>query len=367
MKRNGTIDFWKFIFALIIVVFHAKNFALPGQAIFSAGSIAVDFFFVVSGFLMAKSSGKYVSNGISIMPVGPSTAKFIGNKIKGMIPNYWIAFFIALIVSLIPYHSNGVKTFKLCISSLYEFLFISHSGLIGFRPNAVTWYISAMLISMVIIFPILIKNRSLFLKIIAPILVVLIFSWGYTNWKVGLSSPSVWQYIAFKGLIRSFAEICLGCICFNINEMIKTNKINTFASFILMIVEFASYIFVIYYVYDNVFSDQSYFLVLLLSLGITISFSGISMSAKLFSFPIFTWLGTFSFNMFLAHAFWSHTMLYFFHGKTYENLMPIYLCLMLSTALIIHFLSKLIIHIWPKFISWFMNTMTYREVEHDEI
>ena len=56
-KKNGAIDFWKFAFSIMIVLFHSYYFANNEDgAIFREGRIAVEFFFIVSGFFMAKSA-----------------------------------------------------------------------------------------------------------------------------------------------------------------------------------------------------------------------------------------------------------------------------------------------------------------------
>lgn len=36
-KRNGSIDFWKFIFSILILVFHGRNLAEKGENMFGGG------------------------------------------------------------------------------------------------------------------------------------------------------------------------------------------------------------------------------------------------------------------------------------------------------------------------------------------
>ena len=51
-KRNGEIDLFRFIFSVMIIIFHFGN--TYNYRIFQNGYIAVEFFFVVSGYLMAR-------------------------------------------------------------------------------------------------------------------------------------------------------------------------------------------------------------------------------------------------------------------------------------------------------------------------
>ena len=58
-KRSGNLDLMKFLFSLMIIMFHGKNLATTESYIFPGGSIAVEFFFVVSGVLMARAASTY--------------------------------------------------------------------------------------------------------------------------------------------------------------------------------------------------------------------------------------------------------------------------------------------------------------------
>ena len=73
MKRNGYIDIIKFLFAIIIAEFHL------GSGIFLGGRIAVEGFFMITGYLMLKSSEKENATDIGL---GKSTASFLWKKYK---------------------------------------------------------------------------------------------------------------------------------------------------------------------------------------------------------------------------------------------------------------------------------------------
>ncbi|MBR5278787.1 MAG: hypothetical protein IKU23_05945, partial [Clostridia bacterium] len=89
-KRNGTIDLLKFAFTVMVMLYHTGY-------CFKGGYIAVDFFFIVSGFLMAKSMKISVNNGVA---AGTDTVNFILRKAKGIFPFYisaWLITFIATV------------------------------------------------------------------------------------------------------------------------------------------------------------------------------------------------------------------------------------------------------------------------------
>ena len=94
-KRSGNLDLLKFIFSLMIVLFHGKNLTTTDSYIFPGGNIAVEFFFVVSGVLMARAASTYEMQD----NLGKDTFVFMKHKISGLMPNYYIAFIIAFIVA----------------------------------------------------------------------------------------------------------------------------------------------------------------------------------------------------------------------------------------------------------------------------
>lgn len=45
MKRNYEVDFWKFVFCIVIVIHHSCFFLDQEEVIFLKGSLSVEFFF----------------------------------------------------------------------------------------------------------------------------------------------------------------------------------------------------------------------------------------------------------------------------------------------------------------------------------
>ena len=76
-KRNGELDFFKLLFCIVVISFHSGYFIQSENGYFKGGSIAVDFFFVVSGVMMARNAAKkaYEEN------LGIDTFEFMKKKI----------------------------------------------------------------------------------------------------------------------------------------------------------------------------------------------------------------------------------------------------------------------------------------------
>ena len=62
--RNGQLDFFKFVFAIVILLFHGRilgDAASVDKLLFENGAIAVEFFFIVSGFFFVPSVERFFS------------------------------------------------------------------------------------------------------------------------------------------------------------------------------------------------------------------------------------------------------------------------------------------------------------------
>jgi len=61
MKKNSELEFMRFVAAMMIVLFHFSiEFDL---GVFTFGNIAVEFFFLLTGVLAAKSAERIISGG----------------------------------------------------------------------------------------------------------------------------------------------------------------------------------------------------------------------------------------------------------------------------------------------------------------
>ena len=346
-RRNGAIDFWKFIFAIIIVLFHSKDLTTSGNNIFGGGSIGVDFFFVVSGFLMAGSALR--PTGLSIEE---DTRHFIWKKIKGLIPEIYIAWIIAFIVEHSVDSPTSSDIVKDALSSIWELLFLNFSGLKGYRANHVTWYISAMLLSMLVLYPILKKNRKLFMNLIAPLVSLLILGWMYQDLD-NLRGVAKWLGFVFNGQLRAISEVSLGCICYGICEHIKNKEYSVFGKCILALVEVGGFLSVIIYSYSNEGSKADFILLLLLAISVTITFSRKSVISSLFDNGVSLWLGKFSLCLYLSHGYWTHVLLKFYPDKTYYSLLVLYFGIVIINALFLMYFSAAIRESSPQINTFF--------------
>lgn len=221
-KRNFALDFLKFVFAVLIVLFHSNRFSNSvDERIIINGSKGVEFFFIVSGCMLAMSAEKREA-GPSL---GKDTWQFLKHKFMGLMPNYYIAW----IFSFTLFHIvTGFETVWYdFIRSIPELLLFQMSGMSWYNYNGVTWYLSAMLISMLIIYPLIRKYTDTFFYILAPL--GFLFSMGYLMQNYSnLSVILEWNTLVLAGLIRAFSEILLGCVVYKLSKSFQnySTKIN---------------------------------------------------------------------------------------------------------------------------------------------
>ena len=100
-KRNGELDALRFVFMLMIVLLHFDT------GIFPFGNIGVEFFYTLSGLLMARHAEKIAINGNlaggsrPLNVVADDTWSFIKGKLRGFYKYYLSAFAFNVIVRYI--------------------------------------------------------------------------------------------------------------------------------------------------------------------------------------------------------------------------------------------------------------------------
>ena len=186
-KYNGALDFWKFVFCLVILVFHVGEvYGGKHGYLLEWGRYAVEMFFIVSGYFMCVSAAKAEERhtGISL---GKETFGFALHKIRRILPAYLYCYALGLCVWFVEvgryvYLKEGIiGLFIAIVKMIPNFLLLSMSGVQGTQVVMITWYISAMLIAMLVIYPLLRKYKDTYTLIIAPVTALLISGYFYNT------------------------------------------------------------------------------------------------------------------------------------------------------------------------------------------
>lgn len=304
-QRNGKIEFLRFLFCSIVFLYHIaeKTIGLNYEifeniTFFGKGYFGVEFFFVVSGYLMASTAFKNQENGLQL---ASDTISFMKRKLMAVLSYHLIVFSVTFIGVTLFNSFTVVEVFQRFIDSLPNLLLIQRSGLYNVDVLGVEWYISDMLMAMFILYPLCRKYYHNFTKIIAPVISLLIV--GYLIKETGkLSGSTAWSVLVSKTLLRAIAEICAGSVLFEIVRSLKKLKFSKKDKVLLTVLEIVSYLLVIGYIivpssrkYDGTF-------LIFLCVGVCLSFSQVTYGNRLFNNKFCVFLGKMTLPLYLCQS-----------------------------------------------------------------
>lgn len=175
-NKNFLIEMMRFIMASYIMLFHIRDISPIGEW-FVHGNAAVSFFFILSGFLMAKKTNTIMADSVKADVVEESY-KYIIKRLKSLYSSYFIIFMISLLYMIIRHRiqidiGSWIKELL-----LLQTIDVNSSSLV---PQS--WYLSALLILSFVIYPIILFTGEYYIKILAPI--ISLFTFGYLSNKYG--------------------------------------------------------------------------------------------------------------------------------------------------------------------------------------
>lgn len=290
-KHNGIISFWKFLFCMMIIIYHGRLFASNSTHILlNKGNIGVEFFFIVSGFLMARSALKKDNTN----NIGKDTFNYLWKKYKTFLPYSIVAGILCLIILSCFTHLGMYKI----ISSFIETFLLNMTGIKCYSINRPIWYLSSMLIGMAILYPLLRKYKENLIYLVLPFIVLIGFA--YINQKgVSYRKQDTWLNFTYVGNIRALIELSLGSIIYLIYTKFKDMKFNNIGKIILTIIELIG--FILSFVTSQFLSHNKldFIIIILLSISILIAFSEHTIEYNLLSNKFIYYLEKLSFPLYV--------------------------------------------------------------------
>ena len=301
-RRNGTIDLMRFVFCMEVILYHiAKRVPLPTYGHFNFflnGKIGVEFFFLVSGFLMAASASRAGSPSIA-----GGTGRFMLRKVMAIFPSHCIVFVLAL-GSLLLYLAKDVPgALKIIWNSMPSFFFIQKTGIPVHRVIRPEWYIEAMLWMMLVIYPLILRFRESFTRIACPVLCVFLIGYmTYASTHLGGTERYLFGNTIPKVYVRAFAELCGGAFCFEVAQMLKRLRLRKSDRVLLTLLEAGCYLLTLVYTVSDLRSAYEAYFFYILAVAITLSFSEQTLTAQLLQHRVFGFLGRLSLPLYLAQS-----------------------------------------------------------------
>ncbi len=297
-KRNGKIELLRFFFCMSVLLFHIGKDAFGSNVfindyltVFARGRSGVEFFFLVSGFLAAKSASKIRLNGDTI---GRNSFNFILKKINSILPYHIFAVMVTVVLFFI-YGNNFVMDI---VKRLPSAFFLQRTGMCDRDFITVEWYICSMLLALAIIFPLLLKNFDLTTLVIAPVASSLLI--GYLKKTYGAMPVSdEFATFTYSCNIRAIAVILLGCFCFAISEKIREAELSRLKEILLIIIENGCWLVSMYFMFSGFHTSYDSYVIYFMALGITLTFSR-DFDCKIYNNKFVYFLGAFSLPLYLC-------------------------------------------------------------------
>lgn len=300
-KRISAIDWIKFLLAGFILCLHYGELCVPwtwgSMEILHGANLAVEGFFLISGFLFMQSLEKYEKTAAY-----PACPKVVFHRYLGIF--YWLLPAVILDAILVA-TSVEQLSFAELLATLPRLLFeIVPLQMAGFGPWTVTgvsWYISALLLSVLFFYPLARRNPRSFAREFCPIAAVVLY--GLLCRLTGtLGNPGEWLFgIVRKGLVRGLADVALGCFLY---ECIRATKDEIVTGFRRALYTIAATVAAFLCVLIMVFTHNSIYDFVFLPLAFAFLYFAIGQKTVFALFLNHEWtrhIGTASTAVFLVH------------------------------------------------------------------
>lgn len=304
-QKNGRVELLRFVFALAILFFHIhKRFAGDGVIelgntglnFFARGYIGVEFFFLVSGYLLAASS--YAKREQPCEFIGTETALVMKKKFWNIFPYHLFAIILTIIVNAYFLEKTVADRYHYVVDSWASIFFLQVFGFDSTWVNKLTWYLDVWLMVTFIFYPLLRKHYDVFVKIICPLLALFILGYMAHEYD-GIAGVDGWTGMFYKCFLRGLSEMALGCCTYSLTRQFNRYNFSKTGKRILAVIEIVCYIIVFNYACTEMDVKYSFPVIFVMWIAVILSFSDINPCHVVFDKPIFGWLGRISLLIYL--------------------------------------------------------------------
>lgn len=326
--KNGEVEFLRFFFAIMVFLSHVS--VLP------YGGIAVDFFFILTGCLTMASIVKRKRIGQTSL----SCFEFLKRKIGIFYAEAILAALLSILVYAISNPSSDFYT-KAIVTISNNVLLIKMSGILPYPSdfNGATWFLSSLIIGLLVVYPLLCRYGS------HPLLLALgIVISGYLCSDHGsLTGVYDWLGFTYEGNLRAIGGLLLGGFAYSSAMKLRAYSLSKIIRTSLPLLLMASLMGVIFISYLPHTEYHGYSLCANFAI-VVIAFSGQSVAHKIFCCKAVLILGALSLPFYLSHR--AITVCYpsLLSALQISSSFKIVLCLLLSflAAFTVQRLSSLI-------------------------
>lgn len=284
-KKYAGLDLLKWIFTILIMTHHLYHIGFDyGHYHFTAAYRAVEFFFMVTGFLTVKhfkERSKTVESGVPIWGVMQYTRKKFLAYLPFTVPPVFAAYLMDWMYSEAAPGAGQVEAI------LEESLFLG--CVFGKFKNLPLWYLSALLV----IFPLFCIHAQKSEKDMFHLSSILVCILGY-GWFVEYHGP----YADWRDMARALSGVAAGGVAWSCTEYINTKSFSEKTGMLFRAVQILSLVCILWLFYFNIDTDM-----LINILFFTLIVFSCSKPAWLYDngWSIFSFLGRLSLPLYTWH------------------------------------------------------------------
>ena len=308
-KQNRAMELYRFVSAAMILCYHCYWFAFreDGKQ-FIGFYLFVELFFILSGFLMMRSIRHRVTKADLADPAG-ATIRYMGRRLRMLVPHHILSW--VLVAAIQVFLLKNIWPIQIFTVGWPEIFLVNVFGFVRDEYiNIVCWYLSALVFSSLIVYYLLLWNEDAFVKIIAPLLLVVCY--GTLFERAGSLAATIvfTRYAPHLGFMRGLADLTVGVLAYRAYEWMEDVKLPD-EPFWATVIEAGVFLASALFMYRN--SNRYDFMFVPIFFVFVISvFRGKSVFSHLFDNRLSAWLGRQSFAYFLNNLVVIYPYMYFF-------------------------------------------------------
>lgn len=280
-KKNNSIEFLRFLFMSILVSWHG-NFDF-----FAHGYLVVEFFFILSGYLIYTS----------LIKKNKGTLQYTLDKIKRTYLEYIIA--CVFMFGLVALHAFVDKKLFFTLDNVFIFiteaLLLQNIGIFSGGFNYPLWYFSVLIWGGGGLYALLKYNKRLTVNIILPLYILLFYTYIFGK----RDSIECWDKdIFYIPMLRGLADMSIGIITAELSLKILPKIKRTLLLFDIVSVISFLLLFIVFYT-DKTYDRYTIIFVPILILN-CVSEKGVL--CRLLNLKFFSQLGGITYEMYILHV-----------------------------------------------------------------
>lgn len=350
MKRSGEIELMRILAAIAVMNLHTSHYAgcihlSPG------GYVGVEFFFLLSGYLMAAHMQKNTLSAAAPMELCGETYQYIWRRLCSFWPELFIACCIGLGVFVWGHHMAVRESLRMALDTLMSNVLLLH--MVSLAPRGVdapTWYLSSLLLSSAILYPLFRRfgHSPVWVAMALMLLGYAAVGVGEESTTVGFAGVDEWVGWTKQGNLRAFAELMLGFSLFPLVQHIARLNVSRLLAVVLTFFKWGCYGAAFLYCLQPTGRCLP-FTLCALACALVLCFSRLCVDRDWWQHEWVMWLGRFSLPLYLSHMFWAENLGEILPSLTHPwvKLISYHLAAGL-TALAVMFLAKRMRHVFSK-------------------